>query len=62
MEKNKNSTASEIIWQERLARETKYVAKMNYLMAKALLTGKISSEVVRWAEELVSVYGKELEK
>jgi len=55
--KKQNKTATEVMLQE----EVIYLAKMNYLLAKALLTGKINSNIVRWAEEIVALYKKTLE-
>jgi len=50
--KKQNKTATEVMIQE----EAVYLAKMNYLLAKALLTGKINSVIVRWAEEIVALH------
>jgi hypothetical protein len=45
-----------------IQRDAKNKLYMDYLMAKALLTGQIDSKVIKWAEEIVYVYEKLLKK
>lgn len=45
-----------------LQREAENKSRMDYLMAKALLTGKLESRVISWAEQVVYVYEKMMER
>ena len=45
-----------------MAEETAFRMRMDYLMAKALLTGQLDSRVIKWAEQVVSIYERESEK
>lgn len=58
MQKNNKRaiTATEII----MLQEAKYRVRMNYLMAKALVEGKVKSDVLRYAEMIVSSGEKNL--
>jgi hypothetical protein len=56
LHKNKIMTATEIAMVE----QAKYRHQMIYKMAKALITGHLTHEVIKWAEMEVSIYEKEL--
>lgn len=43
----------------RMAEDARYHNEMNYRMAKGLVTGNITSAVIRYAEMIVGIHDKE---